>query len=318
MLKDFFKGLQEGKMPIRKTLEKKGTLAIGVVEGTPVIWKGHLIRIETIHSGLHSLVEYPNVKERYFHFVDMETGEKTSGFAYGYSYGVCYTENNKMYVFGETEDYNDGKNIDMFVSEDLVHWEKYPILAAPAEGIRFYNTSVCKGNDRYIMAIEIGGPHPAVGCPFTIIFAESKDLMHWEFLPIEEYSHDRGRYTACPVIRYYDGYYYMICLESAPGYRWFPYIVRSEDLKEFEFGLTNPIMFPSNEDKNVIRPERYSEAQLEYIATSADTNNSDVDMCEYNGKTVILYTWGNQMNKQNLALAEYDGSEEEFLKSFFE
>ena len=36
------------------------------------------------------------------------------------------------------------------------------------------------------------------------------------------------------------------------------------------------------------------------------------------GKTLITYSWGNQYGKEFLALAEYDGSSEEFLKSFFE
>ena len=35
-------------------------------------------------------------------------------------------------------------------------------------------------------------------------------------------------------------------------------------------------------------------------------------MCYYGGKTVITYSWGNQLGKEFLALAEYDGTEEEF------
>ncbi len=120
------------------------------------------------------------------------------------------------------------------------------------------------------------------------------------------------------MIRYYDGYYYIIYLESAPHHRWLPYIVRSRDLREFELGVTNPIMYPSPEDKNVLFPEKFTPDQLDFIANAVDCNNSDVDLCDFDGKTVILYSWGNQYGKEFLALAEYDGTEEEFLKSFFE
>lgn len=53
------------------------------------------------------------------------------------------------------------------------------------------------------------------------------------------------------------------------------------------------------------------------ILDAVDCNNSDIDMCEINGKTLITYSWGNQLGKEFLALAEYNGTNEEFLKSFF-
>ena len=109
----------------------------------------------------------------------------------------------------------------------------------------------------------------------------------------------------------------MIYLESAPCHRWIPYIVRSDDLKAYEVGLVNPIMYPSDEDKQIIAPERLSAKDIDRIENAVNTNNSDIDLCEFGGKTVIVYSWGNQLGHEFLALDEYDGSEEEFLKSFF-
>jgi hypothetical protein len=86
---------------------------------------------------------------------------------------------------------------------------------------------------------------------------------------------------------------------------------------EFEVGVVNPVMWPDDDDKIVINPEHYTIEELDYLEHAVDTNNSDVDLCEYNGKTVIIYSWGNQLGKEFLAVAEYDGSMEEFLKSFF-
>ena len=96
-----------------------------------------------------------------------------------------------------------------------------------------------------------------------------------------------------------------------------PYIARSRDLRDFEMGTVNPIMWPDYNDKIVIHPERFTKEELDYIENAVDCNNSDIDMCEINGKTLITYSWGNQLGKEFLALAEYNGTNEEFLKSFF-
>ena len=42
-----------------------------------------------------------------------------------------------------------------------------------------------------------------------------------------------------------------------------------------------------------------------------------MDVCEFKGKTYILYSWGNQLGIEFVAQAEYDGSMNEFLMSFY-
>ncbi|MBE6711330.1 MAG: hypothetical protein J6I42_01320 [Clostridia bacterium] len=313
MLKDFNAPLKTAKMPIRKTLRKLGTIDIGVVETTPVVWNGRLLRFEWVRNSGWGTTARP---VGCYRFVDMTDESALPEFADDHSFGCCYAENGAMFVHG-TRGGGGGTILDTFVSRDLVNWETSVALEFP-DDISLFNTSVCKGPDRYIMAIEIGGSNPAVGKPFTCVFAESFDLVNWTLLPMDEYSYSRDYYSACPVIRYYDGYYYMIYLESAPHHRWLPYIVRTRDLREFELGLTNPIMYPSPEDKTILFPEKFTDDQRAFIENAIDCNNSDVDLCDWDGKTVILYSWGNQYGKEFLALAEYDGSEEEFLKSFFE
>lgn len=307
-----------GRTVPRKQMKKLGTLAINVVESTPVVWQGRLMRFEWVRNAGRDdrFSARPGLEIGCYHFVDMETGEATPDFAFDHSFGCCYTENGKMYVHGSRGPGNGGRYIDTFVSDDLIHWEQSEALSFP-EGIGTFNTSVCKGGDGYLMAIEIGGTHPAVGVPFTCVFAHSVDLIHWEQLDMMSYSWSRDRYTACPVIRYHDGLYYLICLEEMPFHRWLPYIVRTADLLDFEIGFINPVMFFDEEDKKIIRPERFTPEQLDYIRTAVDCNNSDLDLCEWQGKTVILYSWGCQLGREFLAMAEYDGSEKEFLQSFF-
>ncbi len=315
MLKDYIEPLQNGRIPARKTLRKLGTVKINVVESTPVVWDGRLLRFEWVRNSGWGAEGGVTREVGCYHFVDMADERSLGEFAEDHSFGCCYAEDGKMYVHG-TRGPGAGNILDTFVSSDLVNWEQHTAIEFP-EDIQLFNTSVCKGDGKYVMAIEIAGDNPAVGKFFTMVFAESPDLVNWTLLDMMEYSYTRDRYSACPCLRYFDGYYYMIYLEGAPCFRWIPYIVRTRDFKEFELGMTNPVMWPDKDDKKVIRPERFTAEELDYIEHAADNNNSDFDMCYYNGKTVITYSWGNQLGKEFLALAEYDGTEEEFCKSFF-
>lgn len=84
-------------------------------------------------------------------------------------------------------------------SSDLIHGETLPARTFP-EDVGIYSTSVCRGPDRYVMVIEIGGTNPVVGRPFTCVFAQSKNLIDRELLPTDRCEYDRSRYTACPTI----------------------------------------------------------------------------------------------------------------------
>ncbi|MBP3320727.1 MAG: hypothetical protein J6M12_00085 [Clostridia bacterium] len=312
---NFGEGLRNGRISRKKRLKKLGTVKINTVETTPVVWQDRLLRFEWVRNKNWGASGGVERSVGCYQFVDMENEQTVCEFAEDHSFGCCYAENGKMYVVGVRGE-GGGSVLDLFVSEDLQSWESREVLTFP-EGISLFNTSLCKGDGRYILAIEIGGSHEAVGRPFTCVFAESDDLLHFRMLDMMEYSYSRERYTACPCIRFADGFYYMIYLEGAPCHRWLPYIVRSKNLKEFELGLTNPVMWHSDEDKQILCPERFTPEELDYIEHAVNCNNSDFDLCEYQGKTIITYSWGNQLGKEFLALAEYEGSPEEFLKSFF-
>ena len=307
--------LRNGRIPQRKTPTKLGTVKIAVVETTPVVWKNRLLRFEWVRNHTWGASGGVTRKVGCYQFVDMSTEEPLYEFADDHAFGCCYSDGEKMYVHG-VRGPGGGNIIDTFVSDDLKSWQQSEAIVFP-ENIKIFNTSVCKADGKYVMAIEIGGNDPIVGKGFTCVFAESEDLISWKMMDTMEYSYSRDRYTACPCIRYYGGYYYIICLESLPFHRWMSYIARSRDLKTYELGDINPIMFFDNDGKKVIHPERFTAEELDYIENAINCNNSDFDMCNYGGKTVITYSWGNQLGKEFLALAEYDGTEEEFLKSFF-
>ena len=62
---------------------------------------------------------------------------------------------------------------------------------------------------------------------------------------------------------------------------------------------------------------RVMNAEDQKVAVAVDRNNSDVDFCEFRGRTVITYSWGNQQGTEFLAEAVYDGTLASFLKGFF-
>lgn len=316
MIKDFRAELTVIKTPARKTLKKKGTLGIGIVETTPVVWKDELLRFEWVRNNQWGAVDGITREVGCYRFARMADNASVCEFAEDHAFGCCHAEGDTMYAYGVRGE-GGGNVIDAFWSSDMKNWEQKEIIRFD-EGIHVYNNSVCKGPDGYIMAIEINGkttPWPCKG--FTCVFAKSADLVNWEMLDMATHAYEPSRYTACPVLRYADGWYYMICLESMPCHRWVPYITRTKDFENFQMGHFNPVMWFDDDDRIVQHPEWFTAEQLDYIANAADCNNSDLDICEYNGKTVILYSWGNQLGKEFLAEAEYDGSMEEFLKSFY-
>jgi len=296
-------------------IRKLGTVDLDMVEINPLVIGGRLYRFESVRGDYHAnKLGYP-----YFRFIDTATGEATAPFAPGHNFGSAFCHDGVTYVFGVLTGGGTTvrDTIKVFRSGDLTHWEEKTALKLPGWGM--FNTSVCEGKDGFVMAFEIDSPQEECGVPFTIRFAVSKDLWDWE-LTAPECVYAKDRYTACPVIRYLpeDGYYYMIYLEHLPGWAYAPYIARSADLATWKRSPVNPVMIHEDlEDKKIANPHLTKE-QREYIENALDINNSDVDLCEYQGRTIINYSWGNQFGCEFLAEAVYEGGLSEFLRRFFE
>jgi len=108
----------------------------------------------------------------------------------------------------------------------------------------------------------------------------------------------------------------MIYLEARPGPTYEPHIVRSSNLIQWESSPFNPVMQFSEEDKIIGNPN-LTEEQQEHIAKAVNINNSDVDLCEFNGQVIIYYSWGDQQGTEFLAHGVYDGDLDNFLRGFF-
>ena len=130
---------------------------------------------------------------------------------------------------------------------------------------------------------------------FCFRFARSKDLSRWEPVPNIIFRGENNEYSACPVIRYFAPYYYVIYLHAAiPGHNgWISYIARSKDLADWELSPMNPVL---------------------EAGAGEGHNNSDVDLFELDGKTYLFYATGDQATWCSLRMAAHPGS----MKSFFE
>jgi hypothetical protein len=166
------------------------------------------------------------------------------------------------------------------------------------------------------MAFEVGRPAEVVGVPFTMRFARSTNLLDWKILD-ESAVYSKEFYTACPAIRYLDGQYYMFHLRACPGPTYETALVRSSDLVHWEKSPHDPVLTFSADDKQIANP-KLTPAEREEIAKAVDINASDFDLCEYRGKVIISYSWGNQQGKEFLAEACFDGALKDFLRGCFE
>ncbi len=298
----------------RPKISKLGTIKCDTVEVTPIVFGGRLYRLENIESSRRN--ESSDLDVNFSRFVDVETNTALAGFAYGYAYSAAFTDNGVMYVSASKREgvFPDGDGyIDIFRSTDLENFEKCGHIEFP--GMLAFNTGICKKDGKFILLTEVNKP-----LGFTFRFSESTDMENWSTLPFEYHFQD-GRYAGGPAIYTLDNdpYYYVFYVEAQPGGGQFTNcLARSIDLKKWEYSPINPIlMYNEYEDKKIANPF-LTERELTRIERALDVNNSDLEMCEYNGRTIIYYSWGNQLGNEYLAEACFEGSMAELLHGFFD
>lgn len=258
-----------------------------VCEVSPVMWQGKLCLMVCVRpaSGGTS-------KDYHLTLRDASSGKELARFAEGYSLASAFVHKHKFYAFASRFGGNSWNDVTQFESSDLVHWKSTPIVTQkPKEHL--FNSSVCAGPGGFVLAYESDDSSwPA----FTVKFARSKDLRHWE--PVPDAIFGKKRYTACPSIRYAHGNYYLLYTEHRKP-RWFfeTYIVRSKDLVHWELSGANPVITPQTLDDGI--------------------NTSDPDLVEVGGKTWLYYAVGDQLTWMNIKRAAFNGSTTAFLESWF-
>jgi hypothetical protein len=292
---------------LKPEIIKLGTIDVGLVETTPVVFRDRLYRFEYVRPGYSG----NNTDDSYFRFVDHETGEYSAPFAHGYHLGNVMVDDDTLYVTGT--DIWDGEIVDIFCSTDMVNWETWNAVNMPGWGI--FNTSMCKADGKFVLMFEVGKPEEVAGVRFTARFTTSADAKNWELTP-PACTYSKDRYTAPHALRYHDGFYYNFFLESVDG-GWEQYVVRSRDLVKWDLSPLNPVLAADDADRVIHNPNLPREHR-DRVAGAVNNNNSDIDFCEIEGRLIINYSWGNQHGIEHLAEAVYEGTEAEFLTGWFE
>ena len=289
----------------RPLIIRSGTIDVDLVETTPIVFNGKVFRYEYVRKGYWG----NDTGDSYFRFVDTETGKPTKSFAKGFHLGSAYVHDETVYVTGV--DVWDGEQIHVFASKDLEDWDHWLAFELPGFGI--FNTSMTRDEEGFVLMFEIGKPEDRAGERFTANFAKSKDMKQWEVLS-SDHNYSKDRYTAPHCLRYHKGYYYNFYLEAHDGYEM--RVVRSKDLKQWEASPLNPVLKASEEDEQIANKGLSDKLQQE-ITNAKNINNSDLDFCEFNGKLLINYSWGNQRGEEFLAEAYYQGTMAQFLEGWF-
>ncbi|MBR5543023.1 MAG: hypothetical protein IKU65_02870 [Oscillospiraceae bacterium] len=280
-------------------------------EMTPFVWNGRLMRLELIDPSFATDSSIP----RYAGIRDVETGEILSTFAEDSYFHSAYVEDGTVYVTGV--DMKRRSTIRVYTSRDLKNWTNEVLFDNP--GWRYYNNQITKGPDGYVIVLESDHPEYA-GEPFTMFFAKSPDLKEWIHLDPTRFCNSPERYNGGPWIRYCDGWYYLITVTLLPCRRFTNYIFRSKDLETWYVGYYNPILMPDADDRKISpRAVDFTEERLEEVKHGGfNINNSDIDMCDWQGKVYINYLCSNQIGWYYMAEAEAEGTVADFLKSYFE
>ena len=124
------------------------------IENTPVMYGDRPLLIE--NSRLSSEKDTSHITDMYI--VDLTTTEIIARFGIDFAFHSAYVNGNELNVFA-TENTRDEwtASIYRFWSTDLKEWNRELVMPIK-KGEHFFNTSVCKGPDGYIMAYESNLP----------------------------------------------------------------------------------------------------------------------------------------------------------------
>lgn len=262
------------------------------MENTPLVFGGRPILVFNFRDDTKAGQD-GYAQSMVLYIRDLDTGEQRARFGQGHSFASAYAEGAELHVFAsEGTDRDWFQSIYRFTSTDLKTWKRE--LAIEREpGEHLFNSSVCRDDQGYLMAYESDRP-----VQFCFKFARSKDLRRWT--PIRElvFTGEHHEYSACPVIRYFAPYYYVIYLHApVVGHNgWVSFLARSKDLVTWELSPQNPIL----------------EARR-----GEGINNSDVDLFEWEGNTYLFYACGDQKYWSSLRMALFLGPMKQFFESYF-
>ena len=275
------------------------------MENTPVVFDGRPLLVDNHRPGGFKA----KGEDAYLFIRDLVTGQEVTRFGRGHSFVSAFVNGGELNVFAtEFTDFGEVINtkcINRFSTTDLKTWKQE--LAIARDGVEeFFNSSVCRDGQGYIMAYESQVP-----VRWCFRFARSKDLSHWEKIPGLEFADIEGD-TACanPTIRYFAPYYYVVygvwsfqerpwkCYHyRMPETRYVTVVARSRDLITWDISPCEGPMLDPGPGEGI--------------------NNTDADLFEFEGNTYIFYATGDQATWGTIRVAMYAGPMRAMFEAHF-
>ncbi len=295
-------------------LAKKGVIRKPGCEVTPFVFKDRLYLLENFKRA----EDFPGTAlnemfhEDGFRIRDVEKDLVLSVPLMNHYFATAFVWNKKVYAFcgdyGWDQYWWHIKKYKMLCSDDLITWSKPEIIIEANPDENLFNNSIVRDDKRFVMLMETDDPRWP---KFTFKFYESQDLRNWSIIPNALYGTDR--YVGGPALYFFEGYYYALYLnhegKDARGidcYR--TRITRSMDLIEWQ-NAPKSRPFLDYDPGHKVDTENYPDV--------LEVNASDVELCEWKGKTLAYFSGGDQVNCGDLQLAEYDGTVKKLVASFF-
>lgn len=259
-------------------------------EQTPVVIDGELYRIGFARPWGLGAGNFVSIHK---YLPDHDCWSKVARIPWSRFLGSAFVDNGRLYIFGSTDISNSTNEI-VRQEIDVATWSfTGPELhvRTSSGGYKFFNTSVCKGPDKYIMAYET---NEAVA--FSLRFLQSTDFVDWS--PIGDLC-NANIYSACPTVKYAkDGYYivnYLFDLAGNGTGPWITAMARTSDFIHIE-------NFAGNSNYTCYQQLMAPDMELEGI------NSSDIDYTEWNGKVYFTYLTGDQRTWAASNDAWFEGS----------
>ena len=290
-----------------------GTIDKDIVEANPFVFKGELYRFEYIRYACFSRPYYRNDSgNSYFRIIRVRDGFEMPRFGFGLAMGIAYSDGDRVVVTAVADHKTVRPYLYQLESTDLISWTK-PKEVFGGHEWRIHNSTICRNEDRYILSFECDHPEGN----FCMRFLESDDLRSFKMIPDAIFRQKSG-YTGGPIIRWFDGWFYIFYITGGYETRFDWNVARSRNLKDWESSARNPIMVSDDaEDKKLHPACILDDHEIEIMRNAKNINVSDMDFCEWQGRLEMIYTWGDQKGHEYYSLATCNATERQFCEQYF-
>ncbi len=224
----------------------------------------------------------------------------------GHGLAMTFVSDGRVYVFAGywgTEKKWNINEIVMTSSTDLKTWSEPKVVLTAQPNENYFNVSVCKGRDGFVLLVESNDP---AWPTFTFKYFTSDDLVHWTRVPDALYGTDK--YVGGPALYFEGDRYYTLYLQSLGKGFYETRVTRSKDLVHWE-DAPQGRPFATYQPENRVHPIRSDKLH--------EKNASDVEICAWQGKTLVYYTGGEQHYAGDLQYADYPGTPRQLLEYYF-